>query len=347
VLGQRVATVLSGSWRNVPPAADPAFADWDATVTRLVETGAGGLGWWRIRHSALHHSTSSQRLRNAFCLQALGACLHEQRITAVVDYCKAAGIEPLFAKGWTISRLYPEAGLRPCGDIDLFVRPDEYARLQTSGADVLAARFTVDLHAGFPDLKDRSLEDIVSRSQIQRCGESRVRVLGPEDQLRHVCVHLMRHGAWRPLWLVDVAVAVESIGPDFDWGYCLRGSRQRTRAVACAVGLAQRLLGARVENAPLAECARSLPRWLVPAVLCQWGVRYERFTDAPLAKILRRPRDILPALRRRWPNPIESTMFLRAPLNSLPRPPLQLADCVVRLVAFAYHLPRDWRLTRS
>jgi hypothetical protein len=346
-LGQRVATVLSGSWRSIAPDIDPVPQDWDRTVTRLMETGGGGLGWWRIRESNLRHLTSSGRLRNALRLQALNACLHEQRIAAVAEYCRAAGVEPLFAKGWAISRLYPEAGLRPCGDIDLFVRPEENARLQTSGAGALAERFAVDLHSGFPDLNDRSLEEIFARSRVQRCGERSVSVPGPEDQLRHLCVHLMRHGAWRPLWLVDVAVAVESIGRDFDWNYFLHGSRQRTRAVACAVGLAQRLLDARVENTPLAECAESLPRWLVPAVLSQWGVRYQRFTDAPLATILPRPRDILPALRRRWPNPIESTMFLRAPLDGLPRPPLQLADCLVRLVAFAYHLPRDWRLTRS
>src|SRR5262249_18024277 len=98
VLGQRVATVLSGSWRNVPQAVDPTSLDGAERVADLRKPGGGGPGWWRARPPNLQHSTSSERLRNAFRLQALGASLHEQRIAAVVEYCKAAGIEPLFAK---------------------------------------------------------------------------------------------------------------------------------------------------------------------------------------------------------------------------------------------------------
>jgi hypothetical protein len=168
-----------------------------------------------------------------------------------------------------------------------------------------------------------------------------VRIVGPEDQLRHVCVHLFRHGAWRPLWLCDVGAALESVATSFDWDYCLRGSRQRTQAVVCAVGLAHRLLGARIDHTPLGDRARRLPRWLVASVLRQWGRRYERFTDAPLAATRPRPAEIVRALRRRWPNPVEATMFVRGPFNTVPRLPLQLANCMVRAAGFLSRLPHE------
>ena len=34
----------------------------------------------------------------------------------------------------------------------------------------------------------------------------------------------VRHGLWRPLWLVDVALLVESLPPGFDWDACLSAS---------------------------------------------------------------------------------------------------------------------------
>jgi hypothetical protein len=151
----------------------------------------------------------------------------------------------------------------------------------------------------------------------------------------------MRHGAWRPLWVCDVAVALESAGERFDWDYCLRGNPQRTQAVICAVGLAQHLLGARVAHAPLAERARRLPAWLVPAVLRQWGRRHE--LHPLMVTALRHPTEVLPALRRRWPNPVESTMFLHMPFNEAPRLPLQVTECLVRLAWFLIRLPREWR----
>jgi hypothetical protein len=269
--------------------------------------------------------------------------MHEPIWAEVVERCRAAGVDPLLAKGWTVARMYPDPGLRPYGDIDLFVRSEQYSAAETALADFKGRQLTVDLHRGFPDLADCPLEEVFAHSQVCQYGTSRVRVVGPEDQLRHLCIHLLRHGAWRPLWLCDVAAALESVDVSFDWDYCLRGSRQRAEAVVCAICLAHQLLAARVEHTPLADRAHSLPRWLVPSVLRQWGLRYERFTDLPMLNTLRRPSGIVPALRRRWPNPVEATMSVGGPFNNLPRLPLQLADCLARLGRFAFRVARHRR----
>jgi len=339
--GRRLAAVLSGSWRSTPSPATFDPDGWDASAARLLETGSGPIGWWRVRDSNLRHERASSDLQNAYRLHSLRSLRSEGRVAEVLTRCFAAGIDPILAKGWVTARLYPEPGLRPYDDIDLFVRPDEHAAAEWALADLRGRQPAVDLHAGFPDLAVRSLDDVFARSRVLYVRGVRARVPGSEDQLRHLCIHFMRHGAWRPMWLVDIAAALESVDGTFDWGYCLRGARQRTQAVACAAGLAHVLLGARLDHATLCDADR-LPRWLVPAVLRQWGERYARYTDRPFATTLRHPADIAAALRRRWPNPVETTMSVRAPFNDLPRLPLQLADCAMRFASFAVRLPRYW-----
>ena len=139
--GRRLAAMLAGSWRPVPPHADFAVEDWDATVARLLETGAGGLGWWRVRESELRHLPASAKLHDAYRMHSLEAGMHEPSIAEAFDRCRRAGVEPLLAKGWAVARIYPEPGLRPFGDIDLFVRPEQHltARDGVGGPHAAAA----------------------------------------------------------------------------------------------------------------------------------------------------------------------------------------------------------------
>jgi len=139
---------------------------------------------------------------------------------------------------------------------------------------------------------------------------------------------------------VNAAVALESRPEDFDWDRLVSGERRRAEAVACALGLAQELLGARVEGTPVA--GRRLPPWLVPAVLRQWGSGSG--WREPMSLFLRRPAGVLQELRRHWPNPIEATVGVGAPFNGFPRLPFQLASAAVRVARFALGLPVElWR----
>jgi hypothetical protein len=62
-------------------------------------------------------------------------------------------------------------------------------------------------------------------------------------------------------------------------------------------------------------------------------------TTPSMAFALRRPTLALRGLWLRWPNPIEATVGVGGPFNSLPRLPFQLGECVVRTVRFARRLP--------
>lgn len=331
---RRIASVLSGAWRDAPPPLTLSPGDLNDVSPLLLATGAAGIVWWRVRRDAsLRDLPAALELKQAYRLQTLRAAVHARLIRDVVGALRSAGIEPLLAKGWAAGRLYAEPGLRPCGDIDLYVRPESHASALAALASAASSPAPVDLHRGFSDLDDRSAEELHARSRRVSLDGVEVGLMGPEDHLRLLCLHLLRHGAWRPLWLCDVAAGLESRPQEFDWDLFLRGDRRWADAVACAVGVAGRLLGARVEGTPVAERAERLPSWLVPTVLRQWEAGF--VWREPMAEALRRPAGLLAELRRHWPNAIEGTIGVAGPFNELPRLPFQLAFTAVRTVRYA------------
>ena len=290
-------------------------------------------------------SSATQGLRQGYRLHTLQAVLHEREIERVFTVLRSSGVNPLLAKGWAVARLYPEEGLRPYGDIDLFVRPEHHsaALAALKSSDVLPA--PVDLHRGFLELDDRSPEELYARAQQAKLGGVEVTFPGPEDHLRLLCLHMLRHGAVRPLWLSDIGAVLESRPAEFDWDYFLSGNRRRTDYIIGALGLAHELLGARLDDTPVADRARGLPRWLVSTVLRQWGAGFRR--REPMMAYLRGPAGVLQELCHHWPNSIEATIGVNGPFNELPRLPFQVAHSLVRTLQFAARTPsllwRQWR----
>ena len=333
-----VAAVLAGAWRPTPPPLALSPTGLAEITPLLLRTGSAGLGWWRVRSSELRTSSAGLQLQQAHRICILKAGAQERRIVQAITLLRSAGVEPLLVKGWAIARLYPERGLRPYGDIDLCVRPEQYA----VALAVLAPepeRANVDLHEGLSQLHRPSLDDVYKRSHLVPLSDVDVRVLGPEDHLRYMCIHMLQHGAHRALWLCDIAVVLESLPEDFDWEYLLWGDRRHADWVASTVGLAHQLLGARLDGIPLAERTRHLPRWLLPSVLNQWSMEQHYMDAGSIAYSFRRPAKMLKALRLRWPNPIQATIRVGGPFNELPRLPVQLWECVLRTVHFLTQVP--------
>src|SRR5262249_56305882 len=133
-----------------------------------------------------------------------GGGVEERRVAGAVARLQAAGVEPLLAKGWAIARLYPRPGLRPYGDLDLYVRPSDYATART--ALDAAGTIAVDLHRGLADLDDRDHEVVLGRAAVEHAAGVPVRVLAAEDHLRLLCRHFLRHGGSPPVWLCDVGL---------------------------------------------------------------------------------------------------------------------------------------------
>src|SRR5882762_3393352 len=211
-----IATVLAGSWRQFPSPVEISIGELDAVAPSLLTSGAAALAWKRVSKSDLRNASAAKELAQAYRLHALQSAIHERDIQNVLALLSRAGIEPILVKGWAIARLYPESGLRPYGDIDLCVNPKQFAAGKAAlSNDEINSQ--VDLHEGFAKLDNRSWDELYARSQVLKIDRVEVRVLGPEDHLRALCFHFLREGAWRALWLCDIAVAVESRPENFDW----------------------------------------------------------------------------------------------------------------------------------
>lgn len=329
-LGERVADILTGSWRAVPPPIEVSPDDVAAVAPVLLATGAGGLGWWRLSHAGAGEGPDAAgALHDAFRFQVLDARLREQGLARVTELLGAADIDFVVAKGWAIGRLYAHAGLRPYGDFDVFVAPDDHARAVAVLRSHPEETARVDLHAGVPLLGRpwRALREGADETDVAGVP---IRLLGAVDHLVLSCVHLFFHGAWRPPWLTDVAAFVEALPDGFDWTKLEAvPSRQREQCRGCVL-LARRLLGADVDRTPWSGSGERLPPWLPTAVLRAWGRGGHYSVTTRIGMTGPKLSELLHAVRVRWPNPVEATYRWRAPLNAFPRFPFQLLDTLAR-----------------
>jgi hypothetical protein len=347
-LGKLVALALKGAWRRSPPPLDISAEELELVAPLLLGSGAGALGWWRVRHTDLRHTPAALQLQEAYRLHSLQSALHEAEIKEVVQLLHSAGVTPVLVKGYSVARLYPEKGLRPYGDIDLCIKPEQFLTTESLLRNPAGKKYNVDLHEGFAKLDALSAEELLARSKTIALDEVELQVLGPEDQLRILCTHLLRHSAWRPLWLCDIAAALESLSPDFDWDRFLGADPLVSDWIRCAIGLAHQLLDAEVDQTPAAMRAKNLPSWLVPHVLKNWNRPFPDFYPPlsytrPLATYLRDPKGLVSTLIMRWPDPIEATIRRRAPFNESSRLPYQLGNLFSRVGKFLISLPRFLR----
>jgi hypothetical protein len=344
--GMLVARTLAGSWRR---AGRDSFqlsqAELDEVTPLLYGSGGAALGWWRVRETELRSSPSAEVLHQAYQLQVLQSGIHEQKIQKVFRLLRAESIEPILVKGWSAARFYPDQALRPYGDIDICVQPNDFRAAEIVLARPEANDCWVDLHKRFEEIGERSVEELLARSRLVDLNDEKIRILSPEDHLALLAIHLLKHGAWRPLWLCDIGAAVESVSSDFDWSLCLGRNKKKASWIICVIGLANLLLDAEIDHLTFAKEARELPGWLVATVLKQWNAPFSlnqppMSHPEPMANYLFQPRGLLRALRKRWPDPIMATVSVNGRFTKFPRWPYQLGNWGSRIGLFLLRLPR-------
>lgn len=339
--GSLIAQVLAGSWRQFPSPLEISAERLEIVMPSLLGAGAAALAWKRVCQSELRTSPSALQLEQAYRLHALQSAIHERDIQVILTLLAGAGIEPVLVKGWAVARLYPEDGLRPYGDIDLCIHPEQFATAKAA-LNNEANNIRVDLHRGFARLDTRMWDELSARSELLKVGDVEVRVAGPEDHLRMLCFHFLREGAWRPLWLCDIAVAVESRPADFDWDLFMGRDSKHRGWFACTIALAHLLLEANLDGVPEAITKKRLPGWLVPSVLKAWEVRAMLHRhSSPMTNLWSSPAYALRLknLRTHWPNGIEGTIGVNGPFNEMPRLPFQLGHCAIRAMDYLCRLP--------
>jgi hypothetical protein len=272
-------------------------------------------------------------LHQAFRLLALQSAIHENKIRKVFTVLRGVNVEPILIKGWAMARAYPQPALRPYGDIDLVVRPRDHQTALAAAKEGLRD-CQLDFHAVPVELSDRSIEELFSRSQLVMCADQQIRILSPEDHFALLAIHLLKHGAWRPLWLCDVALLLES-SSNFDWDLCLGKDPRRENWILAATGLAHTLLNASLGDKEIAARAARVPVWLQQQVLKQWETPFAHMQSpfshhAPISSYLRRPRGLLGDLARRWPNPIVATISVKGTFGDRRRKRYEFGNWLLR-----------------
>lgn len=335
-----LASFFEGAWRSSPPTLKISAEQLEEIAPMLLGSGAGPLGWWRVKNTDLCESRAVTELHEAYRLHSIQSLLYSHKIKLAFSLLRSHGIEPILIKGWASARLYPDAALRPYGDVDLCVRPDEYEQAQVVMDSPEGRECWVDLHAGMGRHDDTDWDELRKRSQLLNLDGVQVRVLGPEDHLRLSCVHFLDHGAWRPIWLCDIAAGVEAVTEAFDWDACLGRDERRAKWALSAIGLAHGLLGARLEHCPEFVRSARLPGWLMPCVLKSWERPCVKEHSPPelIMVSLRHPSRMPRAMINRWPNPIEATVRVRGAFNEMPRLPFQVKDYLIQTGKFLARL---------
>jgi len=343
-----IASLLEGAWRKDPEPIATSSKAIAAVAPLLQATGSAALVWRRLQRSAVSGRRSFRVLKDAYRQHAIEALIHETNVRDIFKRARGAGVEPVLFKGWAIARLYRDDALRPYGDIDLWLSPEDLDQLYTAAwSNRDGATYAVEPHTRFYPQYQRSFAEVFERSHLIQNADVAIRVPCAEDHLRFVCLHFLFHGGWRPLWLCDVALMVETQAANFDWDRCLTGKRKHADWIACTIGLARELLGAEVGGTPFAKRAGRLPGWLKPAVLRQWaqgsGMSTAESLSFTLPRRLREPGAFIEALRRHWRNPIQASVEMGAWFDDSPRYQLQIASALRQMPRFAHGIGKGLR----
>lgn len=345
--GNLMAALLSGAWRAEVRSAAFTAEELKLIAPLLLETGAAALAWRRLRHSDLVATPIAHQLHEVYRLNHLLSIIYRREVAEVFRLLRAHKIEPVLVKGWAIGRHYAEPEARACGDVDVCVSKEQYQQAQDALKTRTNAAHHADLHRGFRHLDKHDFEELKGRSELVELEGEPIRVLSAEDHLRVLCYHFLREGGWRPLWLCDISVALETRHAGFDWDLCLSGRGPVAGWVSCSIMLAHKLLGADLTGTPAAVRNARLPQWLAPSILREWEVRsMSQRHRAPMAGARSYPLHTLKGLRHHWPTPVEATVSLGASFSELPRFPFQVGNVLTRAATLLARLPQALRNKR-
>jgi hypothetical protein len=327
--GALLAAAVAGAWRSSPPPISLMGEAVESIRSNILQSASAGLVWWKMRSSNLEGSAFAGELHDVARARALRAAIHEANLVLIFSRLRSEGIEPILAKGWAVSRLYPHPAIRPYGDHDLCVSADAVAKAKAVVESLRRPGLDVDFHIRFREI-DADYSVLFSRSQQIPLGGSEIRVLGTEDHFQLLCVHTLYHGAWKPVWLCDVALMLESEGADLDWEVLHQRAGFRSEWILGAAFLARDVLGAELAGPIEAAVARQqFPSWLRDGLLSQWG-KGRHYMTGPAVQDRVHENGLLQSLLERWPNPVQATVRMGAGLNRWPRLPFQVADVLRR-----------------
>jgi hypothetical protein len=208
-----------------PPAGaiDPDVAE--RLVAAAVREGLAGLLFAQARAGGWHRRLPERALRRLESIYYLTVQTNLRRLAELREIA-AAGVPFVLMQGASLLvATYPDPGLRPLSDLDIWVPPADHARLAAvlrglgfEENPLVPGVFRrgdtlVDVHTGLHwEERIRSSRflfagdpEAVHRRCVAREWEGTVvRCLDPLDQAVYLAVHAIKHNLERLVWLVDL-----------------------------------------------------------------------------------------------------------------------------------------------
>jgi hypothetical protein len=222
------AAFLITSLRGLPVEV-PRDMDWHVLLELAAENGALPL---------LHHSLLEQGVvLSEFFTAAARKCISDSSLfvaaleNLLLEFAKQhIAVIPL--KGPVLAeKLYGNATMRSCNDLDLLVRWDDYSRAEmllvsvgfaaSSEEDDYHRRFVrdgvpVELHFGIasPRYFPFDLDGVWSRARQDNFHGKPMLAMSDDDLVLFLCLHGLKHGFSRLVWILDVAQGLGAIQHD-------------------------------------------------------------------------------------------------------------------------------------
>ncbi|MCU0562124.1 MAG: nucleotidyltransferase family protein [Desulfobacterales bacterium] len=212
----------------VPAAAGPAVSQ--RLVARALAEGMAGLLWRALNRTGrteILPGPARNRLRSAYYLTLQTNTRHMAALRGLFAAFNSDGIRAAVIQGLSLLvDLYPDPGLRPVSDIDLWVLPDELDRAEAAlrclGFEA-TPRYPRLLRKGdlLIDLRTQIMggERIRARRRLLKIDQRRIfangrrlmyegcelRCLCPADQAAFLTLHAIKHNWERLVWLADLS----------------------------------------------------------------------------------------------------------------------------------------------
>ena len=240
--------------------AQPSF-DWACFTAQVCAHGVAPLVAAHLQKLGLmDHLPPHVRavLQSAYYRNAARNTLLFGVVREVLQACQRQGIAVIVLKGAALAEtVYPNRAVRPMGDIDLLVRPEALEAMDDALTALgyrfvdhgrpkaywrtqyyeftfqppLAAPLTVPIEVHWalerPSRPFRiDMDGLWQRAIPATIAGVDTRILAPEDQLLHLCVHLCKHAGGTPIeagrsWQLrtfsDLVAVLCRAGPTLDW----------------------------------------------------------------------------------------------------------------------------------
>jgi hypothetical protein len=215
--------------------------DKDLLIERAQREGVASFLYKNLKTSGLLERLSPDQIQRleAFYFQTLRLNLRLIRdLTQILVLVNEKRIRAVLLQGIILlAQLYSDIGLRPLGDIDLWVFQEDYplllSILESVGYErdplypnTLRRGLTVlDLHThimGADRIRTRALllskdqGDIFKDTQVIHFDGSEARCLNTYDQVLYLGLHALKHNLDRLLWLADIRALIAPWG-ESDW----------------------------------------------------------------------------------------------------------------------------------